>query len=175
MKKIILMSLMVLLISGCSTTPKIEDYTNNPDGMWQEGKKLSEKGEKLIIKGEKALEDARTELREGEAYIQSGTERILRARQDYQATSLQIGSSTSPKEVEFEANKLNAIGERWEDAVNDVKKGNAKMAKSKTMQIKAHDQIKEGRELVENGSSFIRNSQQLKMNSTLTVAPSNNS
>ena len=175
MKTIVLVSLLVLAITGCVSTPDISDYANNPDGMWKEGKKLSEKGEKLIIKGEKALEQARTELRDGEALIQSGTERILRARQDYQTEAMQIGNSSSPNEVEFEASKLSAIGDRWEDAIDDVKKGNSMITRSKTMQTKAQEQIREGRELVETGSNFIRNSQRLRMNVPLIDAPVSNS
>lgn len=175
MKTIFLVSVLVLIISGCSSTPKIEDYANNPDGMWQEGKKLSDKGEKLIVKGEKALEESRAELREGEALIQSGTDRIIRARQDYQIEATQIGRSSNPEEVEFEADKLNAIGERWEDAIDDVKKGNSMVAKSRKMQAKAQEQVREGRQFIEAGSNFIRNSQRLRMNVPLLDAPIDNS
>ena len=164
MKKIFIMGLLVTLVAACSSTPKLEDYTNNPDGMWQEGKKLSEKGEKLISKGEKTLEDAREELREGEKLIQSGTDTIIRARQDYQNEATVIGHSSTPQEVEFEAEKLNAIGERWEDAIDDIKKGNAMVAKSKKLQTKAQEQVSEGRQLVEKGAGFIRNSQRLRLN-----------
>ena len=91
MKKFtLLIGLIVLALSGCTTTPDISTFANDPDGMWQEGKKLSEKGENLIVKGEKGLENARKELREGEALIQSGTEGILRARQEYQNEAQQI-------------------------------------------------------------------------------------
>ena len=171
MNKIMLISFLVLAFSGCNSTADISDFANNPDGMWQEGKKQSEKGEKLIIKGEKVLEDARTMLREGESMIQSGTERILRARQDYQNAATQIGGSSSPKEVEFEADKLNDIGERWEDAIDSVKKGNSMVTKSKTMQTKAQAQIQEGHQLIETGSNFIRNSQRMRMNVPLLPAP----
>lgn len=164
MKKIFIISVLVALVSACSSTPNLEDYANDPDGMWQEGKKLSEKGEKLISKGESTLEDARKELREGEILIQSGTDAIIRARQDYQNEATLIGNSSTPQEVEFEAEKLNAIGERWEDAIDDIKKGNNMVSKSKKLQTKAQEQISEGRRLVEKGAGFIRNSQRIRLN-----------
>lgn len=40
--------LLVFLVVGCSSTPKLEDYTNNPNGMWDEGKRLWEQGSNFI-------------------------------------------------------------------------------------------------------------------------------
>ena len=171
MKQLFIIILAAVLVVGCSSVPDMNEMANDPDKMWEEGKKISERGEKLIVKGEKNLEEARSTLREGEGLIQSGTENILKARQDYQTAVTQFGGSSSPKEVEFEADKLAAIGERWEDAIDDVKKGNSMVAKSKTMQDKAQAQIREGRELVETGSTFIRNSQRLRLNVPLLDAP----
>ena len=44
------------------------------------------------------------------------------------------------------------------------------VTKSKKMQTKAQEQVKEGRLLVESGSNFIRNSQRLRMNVPLLPA-----
>ena len=171
MKNLLLIAFCGVFLAACSTTPKLADYSNDPDAMWDQGKKQSDKGEKLIVKGESLLEKSRKELREGEALIQSGSDNIIRARQEYQLEASKMGSSSSPKEVEFEADRILAIGEKWEDAIAAVKKGNAMVTKSKKMQSEAQDIIKEGRQLVELGSNFIRNSQRMRLNVPLLDAP----
>ena len=171
MNNILLLVVVSLFIAACSTTPKLTDYSNDPTAMWEQGIKLSDKGEKLIIKGEKALEASRKELREGEALIQSGSEMVIRARQSYQLEAARIGGSSSPKEIEYEAERLTSIGDKWEDAINDIKKGNKMVAKSKEMQTDAQAYVKEGRELVESGSNFIRNSQRMRLEIPLLPAP----
>ena len=66
MKYLVLVFASVVILLGCTSTPSMENYTNDPDRMWEEGKKLSERGEKLLTRGEKDLEKARAMLREGE-------------------------------------------------------------------------------------------------------------
>jgi hypothetical protein len=171
MKHILLIALTSFFIAACSTTPKMSDFSNDPDAMWEQGKKQSDKGEKLIVRGESTLEKSRKILREGEALIQLGSDTIIRSREEYQLEASKIGGSSSPKEVEFEAKRLMAIGDKWEDAIADVKKGNSMVAKSKTIQSEAQALIKEGRELVEVGSNFIRNSQRMRLNIPLLDAP----
>lgn len=163
MKKLLILIISATFLTACVSTPKLGNYANDPNGMWEQGKKYSEKGEKLIIKGEKTLEKSRTELREGEALIQIASDTIIRSRQSYQLESQQIGASTSPKEIQYEADRLTAIGDKWEDAIDDVKKGNSMITKSKKLQTEAQAMIKEGRELVETGSNFIRNSQRMRL------------
>ena len=167
MKYLVLVFASVVILLGCTSTPSMENYTNDPDRMWEEGKKLSERGEKLLTRGEKDLEKARAMLREGEGSIQSGTEKIIAAKQAYQLAVLQLGASTSPKEVAFEATTLSSIGERWEDAINEVRKGNSLIEKSKDRQVEAFECIKEGQQLIEQGSKFIRNSQRIKLNAPI--------
>ncbi|MDT0581527.1 hypothetical protein [Brumicola blandensis] len=171
MKTLLILLTTLTILSGCASSPKMEEFANDPEGMWEQGKKYAEKGEKLIIDGEKALEASRKQLREGEAMIQSGSDAIIKARQDYQLEVTRIGGSSSPKEIEYEAERLQAIGERWEDAIESVKKGNALVAKSKANQTKAQQKIKEGREIAEIGANFIRNSQRMKLNLPLLDAP----
>ena len=163
MKKFLILMISASLLTACISTPKLSDYANNPNGMWEQGKKYSDKGEKLIIKGEKTLEKSRSELREGEALIQEASDTIIRSRQSYQIESQKIGTSTSPKEIQYEADRLSAIGDKWEDAIDDVKKGNAIVTKSVKLQSEAQAMLKEGRELVETGSNFIRNSQRMRL------------
>lgn len=167
MKHLVLAFVSAVVLLGCSSTPNMESYANDPDRMWEEGKKLSEKGEKLLTKGEKDLEKARAMLREGEGLIQSGTEKIISSKQAYQLAVLQLGASTSPKEIAFEATTLSSIGERWEDAIDDVKNGDSLIEKSKDRQKDALERIKEGQRLIEQGSTFIRNSQRIKLNAPL--------
>ena len=143
MKKLLILIISATFLTACVSTPKLGDYANDPNGMWEQGKKYSEKGEKLIIKGEKTLEKSRTELREGEALIQIASDTIIRSRQSYQLESQQIGASTSPKEIQYEADRLTAIGDKWEDAIDDVKKGNSMITKSKKLQTEAQAMIKE--------------------------------
>ncbi|MDU0355208.1 hypothetical protein RS130_16040 [Paraglaciecola aquimarina] len=116
------------------------------------------------------MEASRKQLREGEALIQTGSETIIVARQDYQLEVTRIGGSSSPKEVEYEAKRLQAIGERWEDGIESVKEGNALIAKSKVSQTKAQQKVKEGRQIAETGANFIRNSQRMKLNLPLLEA-----
>lgn len=172
MKQILILTFTTFLLAACSNVPNLDDYAHDPDAMWEQGKKQSNKGEKLIIKGEKLLEQSRQEFREGEELIQLSSDAILKARQDYQLEATRIGDSTSPKEIEFEADRLIFIGEKWEDAIDDVKKGNAMVEKSKQRQTEAQAYIKEGREAVELGSNFIRNSQRLRLSIPLLDSPS---
>ena len=84
------------LFTGCATPPKLEAYTNNPSGLWEEGKALSKKGEALIVKGKNLV-------------------------------------------------------------IKSQKK------------IEGQQQILEGRKVLEQGSNFIRNSQQMRLGKPLTV------
>ncbi|WP_077339165.1 hypothetical protein [Pseudocolwellia agarivorans] len=169
MKHILLITCLAILFTGCTSTSKLEDYANNPNGMWAEGKKLSEKGEALISKGEKVIENARIKANQGEALIQSSNDAIIRARQDYQLEAAKSGRSTSPKEVEYEAERLAAIGEKWEKAISNVNKGKAAIAQSKKAENEGQEQIEKGRQLVEQGTNFIRNSQKMRLEQTTTT------
>tara|TARA_R110001599_G_scaffold31766_3_gene105477 strand:- start:378 stop:899 length:522 start_codon:yes stop_codon:yes gene_type:complete len=172
MKHTLPIILLAFLIAGCSSTPKLEDFTNNPNGMWDEGRRLSEKGEKLIMKGEETIEDSRIDANKGEALIQSGSDAITRARQEYTVEVSKIGGSANPKEVQFEAARLNAVGEKWEKAISNVEKGNDLLNKSRKKQAEGQEQIAEGRKLVERGSNFIRNSQRMRLDQPLLTLPS---
>ncbi|XPF93167.1 hypothetical protein ACM9HF_14200 [Colwellia sp. RE-S-Sl-9] len=163
MKHILLITCLAFLFTGCTSTSKLEDYANNPNGMWSEGKKLSEKGEALISKGEKNIEDARISANKGEALIQSSNDAIIRARQDYQLEAAKSGRSTTPQEVEYEAERLEAIGEKWAKAISNVNKGKKAITQSKKTESEGQLQIEKGRQMVEQGTNFIRNSQKMRL------------
>lgn len=167
MNRILLITCLALVFAGCTTTAKLEDYTNNPSGLWEKGKALSEKGEALIVKGEKTIENARIDANKGDVLIQSGSDAILRARQDYQMEAAKGGRASSAKEINYEAERLAAIGEKWEAAVASVKKGNKMIADSVKDKAKGEQQILDGRKLVEQGSNFIRNSQRMRLEQPL--------
>jgi len=168
MNRIIIITCAALLFTGCATQSKLEDYTNNPSGLWEEGKALSKKGEALIIKGEKTIENARINANKGEALILSGNDAIQRSRQDYQLEATKAGRSSSPKEIEYEAERLASIGENWEDAQDSVKEGNKLIAQSEKKKVEGQQQISNGRKLVEQGTNFIRNSQRMRLEQPLT-------
>ncbi|MDU0355207.1 hypothetical protein RS130_16035 [Paraglaciecola aquimarina] len=55
MKTLFIVLAAIVGLLGCASSPKMEDFANNPDGMWEQGKKYAEQGEKLIIEGEKGF------------------------------------------------------------------------------------------------------------------------
>ena len=97
MKYLVLVFASVVILLGCTSTPSMENYTNDPDRMWEEGKKLSERGEKLLTRGEKLQVSALTKAKfllisgkpigepiaRGGPFVMNTKEEILKAVQDY--------------------------------------------------------------------------------------------
>lgn len=161
---------LAFLFAGCTATPKLADYKDNPNGMWLEGKKLTQKGEKLVRSGEEDIESARVELNKGQMLVDSGTNTITNVRYDYQLEIAKIGRATSPKEVKYESDRLKAVSEKWEKAISNITKGNKTIAKSKRLQSEGQKQVDEGRKLVTQGSNFIRNSQVIQQDQSASKA-----
>lgn len=69
MKYLVLVFVSVVILLGCILIFSMENYINDLDRMWEEGKKFFERGEKLLIRGEKDLEKVCVMFREGEGFI----------------------------------------------------------------------------------------------------------
>ena len=168
--------LVALALGACAGGSKVRlsdaALSGNPSAMWEEGQKSVQAGEALVSKGEKRLAEGRKQIRDGEAFIDTGNRQVRLERQNYQKAVLAGGQSTSPKEVEAEAKRLRAIGDRWEAGINDIKKGNNLVKKGNKNIDRGQAEIREGRQLLEQGSTLMRNSQRTKEGATLLPMPS---
>ena len=135
----------------------------NTEAMWKDGQQAVARGEALIGKGEKRLAQGQKKIRDGEALISQGNNKVAQSRQDYQAAAVTSGASSNPKEIEFEAKRLRAIGDRWQDAIDEIKDGNQLVSKGTNEISTAQSDIREGRALVESGSTLMRNAQRSRM------------
>lgn len=170
--------LLALLIgTGCAADLGRTGISNaalvgNTDAMWKDGEQAVERGEALIRKGEKRLAQGQKKIRDGEAMISEGNSKVTQSRQDYQAAAATSGVSSIPKEIELEAKRLRAIGNRWQVAIDEIKDGNKLVSKGNKDISTAQSEIREGRALVQSGSTLMRNAQRSRMgNKPLPPAP----
>lgn len=167
--------LVAMFVSACAGGSRLRlsdaALSGDPSAMWEEGQKSVQTGEELISKGEKKLEEGRKQIREGEALVDSGNKQVREERQNYQNAVLAGGRSNSPKEVEAEAKRLRAIGNRWEDAIDDIKQGNKLVDKGNKNIDRGQAEIRDGRKLLEQGSTLMRNSQRAKLGEDLLPMP----
>lgn len=162
----------VSLLAACASTgPSDAALSGDPVAMWEEGKKAVDRGEKLVKDAEDELAEGRKLVREGESKIDRGNLDTLRARQEYQAAARASGASASPGDLEKEVKRFKKIGGEWEDAIDEIKAGNKLVAKGNKRINAAQDEIREGRALMESGSTMMRNSQRLRMNEGLLPPP----
>lgn len=160
------------LMAGCASTgPSDAALSGDPVAMWEDGKLAVDRGEKLVKNAEQDLEEGRKLVREGESRIDRGNIDTLRARQEYQSAARASGSSLSPKELEKEIKRFKKIGNQWEDAIGEIKAGNKLVAKGNRLINSAQDSIREGRALMESGSTMMRNSQRIRMGSDILLQP----
>ena len=137
--------------------------TGNTEAMWKDGQRAVDSGEALVSKGEKRLAEGQKKVRDGEAMISQGNSNVMQSRQDYQAAAAISGSSSNPKEIEFEAKRLRAVGDRWKNAIEEIKDGNRLVLKGNEEISKAQSEIREGRALLESGSTLMRNAQRARL------------
>jgi len=159
--------LIILLVSSSGCAGKMEVSTaalaGNPDAMWLDGQKIVLEGEKATQKGEKQVSEGRQQVRDGQGKVTERNERVIQARLDYQSAVTAMGGSTSPKQVGNEAKRLKAIGDRWADAINDIKSGNKLVEKGNKSIDAGQIRIRGGREQIESGSVLMRNSQRIRL------------
>ena len=158
----------LIFVSGCAADLGRTGISNaalagNTEAMWKDGEQAVTRGEALIGKGEKRLAQGQKKIRDGEAMISQGNSKVAQSRQDYQAAAVTSGASSNPKEIEFEAKRLRAIGDRWQDAINEIKDGNQLVSKGTTEISTAQSEIREGRALLESGSTLMRNAQRSRL------------
>lgn len=162
------MIFMTVALTGCSGLPgKTEASTaalaGNPDAMWTDGQKIVLEGEQAVQKGEKRVTEGRQQVRDGQAKITEGNERVIQGRLDYQSAVAAMGGSTSPKQVEAEVKRLKTIGDRWADAIDDIKDGNKLVEKGNKTIDAGQAKIRKGRAQIESGSTLMRNSQRIRL------------
>lgn len=162
------MTIVLILVSGCAADFGRSGISNaalvgNTEAMWRDGQQAVERGEALISKGEKRLAQGRKKIRDGEAMISQGNGKVTQSRQDYQAAAAVAGASSNPDEIDYEAKRLRAIGDRWQDGVEEIKKGNQLVVKGNKDISTAQAEIREGRALIESGSTLMRNAQRARL------------
>ena len=168
--------LVFLTLTSCAGLPgksKTSDaaLAGDPQAMWSEGQKVVQHGEQLVSKGEQRLADGRKQVRDGQSMVTEGNERVIQSRLDYQAAASAVGGSSTPKEVELEAKRLKTIGERWENAIDEIKQGNKLVDKGNKNIDRGQADIRDGRAQIESGSVLMRNSQRIRLNEELLPAP----
>ena len=164
----VLLVLMTVGLTGCSGLPgkteaSTEALAGNPDAMWMDGQKIVLEGEQAVQKGEKRVTEGRQQVRDGQAKITEGNERVIQGRLDYQSAVAAMGGSTSPKQVDAEVKRLKTIGDRWADAIDDIKDGNKLVDKGNKNIDSGQAKIREGRVQIESGSTLMRNSQRIRL------------
>ena len=163
------------LVGGCTSGSKVRlsdsALAGEPSAMWEEGKKSVESGEALVSKGEKRLNTGRKQVRDGEAMIGKGHQSVLIARQEYQDASSAAGTSLTPKAVTAEAKHLKAIGKRWGNSIDQIRRGNELVEKGNKHIDKGQSEVREGRALMESGSTLMRNSQRSRLGEKLLPVP----
>ncbi len=117
----------------------------------------------LVGDTEAMWKDGQQAVERGEALISQGNSKVAQSRQDYQAAAVISGASSNPKEIEFEAKRLRAIGDRWQDAIDEIKEGNQLISKGTSEISAAQSEVREGRALVESGSTLMRNAQRKRL------------
>ena len=135
----------------------------NTEAMWKDGQQAVVRGEALIAKGEKRLAQGYKKIRNGEAAISQGNRKVAQARQEYQAAAAAAGASSTPVEVDYEAKRLGVIGDRWQEAITEIRKGNELVGKGNNEVSTAQSEIREGRALLESGSTLMRNAQRARL------------
>lgn len=167
--------LAAILVSACAGGSKVRlsdaALSGDPSAMWAEGQKSVQTGEDLVSKGEKRLAEGRKQIRDGEVSIDAGNRQVRQERQNYQNAVLAGGRSSTPTEVDAEAKRLRAIGNRWEDAIDEIKKGNKLVDKGNKNIDRGQAEIREGRKLLEQGSTLMRNSQRARTGAKLLPVP----
>lgn len=158
----------LFLLAGCATDFGRSGVSNaalvgNTEAMWKDGQRAVERGEALIGSGEKKLAAGQKKVRDGEAMISQGNSKVTQSRLDYQAAAVTSGGSSNPREIQFEARRLRAIGDRWQDAIEEIKAGNSLLLKGNEEISKAQSDIREGRALIESGSTLMRNAQRSRL------------
>lgn len=156
MKYLFLIALFGLML-GCSTTGPTQ--YNSTEDKWADGKKKSLEGEKIVNSAESDLEKGRKLVREGEDLVTNGSERVTRARDEYQTMARKMGNSSKPDQVTFESQQLKRVAQRWEDAIDDIKKGNTMVKKGNKTIADSQTKIVKGRTLMDTGSQLMMESQ----------------
>jgi hypothetical protein len=82
-----------------------------------------------------------------------------------------VGVLPRPKDVDAEAKRLRAIGKRWEGAIEEIKDGNTLVYKGNKSIDLRQSEIREGRALMESGSTLMRNSQRIRLGDEMLPLP----
>ncbi len=180
-KNLIHLTILIFLsnyLVGCSSLSSESDQNyealaGDPDAMWAQGQKNITKGESLVAKGEELISEGRLMVRAGEVKINQGNIAVLQSREKYQEAARSSGRSSTPKELESEVKALKAIGNSWEDAIDEIRSGNDQVNKGNKNIEKGQIEISKGRTLIESGSLYMRNSQRMKRGEDTLSFPQN--
>lgn len=170
----ILLLLSATFIGGCASKGlSVSDaaLSGDPTAMARDGATLNTRGAKLIKDAEKRLIEGRKQLRDGEAMVQSGSTRVTNSRFEYKDLANASGNATSPGAVAEEAKKLRTVGNRWEDAIESIRDGNKLVDKGNKTIAGAQEDIRKGRQMMEQGSTLVRNSARIGYNQALLPMP----
>jgi len=158
-----------VLLQGCASSSEISDaaLSGDPAAMSRDGARLNSNGAEWVKKGERGLIDGRKQIRDGESMVSKGSSLVRSARAEYINIASSGGSATSPDAVSDEAKRLRDIGNEWEDAIEMIRDGNKLVEKGNKNINTGQADIRKGREMMETGSTLVRNSERLRLGETL--------
>lgn len=173
---VLLPPLAALLVGlgGCATSGGVSDeaLAGDPTAMLADGSRLNTTGAELVAEGEERIGEGREQVARGEAKIREGNDFVVAARRAYIDQARISGEAASPRAVEAEARKLREIGDRWQDAIDEIREGNALVDKGNRNIDRGQSETREGRLLMERGSTLVRDGERIRLGSALREASS---
>lgn len=163
-----------LLLQGCASTGDgVSDaaLSGDPAAMAKDGVNLNSRGAVLLKKGESRLVEGRKQVRDGEAMVINGSTLVTNARFEYKDVAGTSGNAITPELVSSEAKRLRKIGDRWEDAIETIRDGNSLITKGHKNIGEAQSDIRNGRRMMQRGSTLVRNSERTRLDQALLPVP----
>jgi len=115
---------------------------------WSEGDAMEEKGAKIIERGEKLVLNGEKKIAKGKGLVRSGTAEAEVQEANYMRMVRTMGVANTPKQLKKELKTLSAITEKWDNGVDQSKRGE-KLIKD------GEKEITEGRAKLRKGNSMV--------------------
>ncbi len=162
------------VLGACSATGKQPSYgealqANGGDSVelgktWEAGNELETKGAKEIAKGQKLIREGEEKIAKGEALIRTGNADIVVQKANYARMVRTMGLASAPKQMEQEIKSLRGIAEKWDNGLDDIKRGEKLIEEG-------DKNLAEGRAKVRKGDGFVVQGQDQKKAVEIKVQP----
>ncbi len=123
----------ISLMGACAAKGKDATYgsalqAQGGDGVelgktWEAGNELETKGNKEITKGQKLIREGEEKIAKGESLVRTGNSAVTVEKANYARMVRTIGLATTPKQLEKEIKSLRQIAEKWDNGLDDIKRG----------------------------------------------------